>query len=149
MGTTMSSVGLANKPPALPPVKQNNNTVSGWFSLKILFILPTNSTSINLLITILLQCCGFTIFRPTQPLKCFFATSFVFTWRDLSRSLSSEWNIIFSSLQLVAGLSDCKCYFQSKFWLKVVLLEYRFTQIVANISWCELNFWNETKTGNR
>lgn len=27
MGTTMSSVGLANKPPALPPVKQNNNTV--------------------------------------------------------------------------------------------------------------------------
>ncbi|KAJ7376257.1 hypothetical protein OS493_035919 [Desmophyllum pertusum] len=26
MGTTMSSVGLANKPPALPPVKQNNNT---------------------------------------------------------------------------------------------------------------------------
>lgn len=26
MGTTMSSVGLANKPPALPPVKQNNST---------------------------------------------------------------------------------------------------------------------------
>jgi len=25
MGTTMSSIGLANKPPALPPVKIHNN----------------------------------------------------------------------------------------------------------------------------
>lgn len=24
MGTTVSSIGLANKPPALPPAKQNN-----------------------------------------------------------------------------------------------------------------------------
>ena len=48
MGTTMSSVGLANKPPALPPVKQNNKTVSGWFALKILFILPTKRSYCNL-----------------------------------------------------------------------------------------------------
>lgn len=52
MGTTMSSVGLANKPPALPPVKQNNNTVSGWFALKILFILPTKAHIHDLLIVI-------------------------------------------------------------------------------------------------
>jgi len=50
MGTTMSSVGLANKPPALPPVKQNNKTVSAWLAFKILFTL-----SAKLHITFLLQ----------------------------------------------------------------------------------------------
>lgn len=43
MGTTMSSVGLANKPPALPPVKQNNTAVSGrLFLTQTLFIFLKN-----------------------------------------------------------------------------------------------------------
>lgn len=90
MGTTMSSVGLANKPPALPPVKQNNKTVSAWLALKILLILPAKLHVNNLLIAIsLLQCYGLTGFCPTQPLKISSQSVFVFTWRYLSRLLSA------------------------------------------------------------
>lgn len=34
MGTTVSSIGLANKPPALPPAKHNNNKASRIEKLK-------------------------------------------------------------------------------------------------------------------
>lgn len=73
MGTTMSSMGLANKPPALPPVKQNNNTVSDcfffcFFLSQILFILPTklNISAFLLQFLFLLMNYGLKVPRLTQ-----------------------------------------------------------------------------------